>query len=69
MNNFFFQIFKCFKCLQLDVNLLINGDSIFELKKIPDHTIDIVITDPPYGVNYISNWSKDQTRPSKIPIT
>jgi site-specific DNA-methyltransferase (adenine-specific) len=31
------------------------GDSIEELKKINDNSVDCVITDPPYGINYISN--------------
>lgn len=30
---------------------LINGDCLEEMKKIPDKSIDLVLTDPPYGVN------------------
>jgi len=44
------------------------GDSVKVLETLDDSSIDIVITDPPYGVNYTSNWSKDQSRFSKIPI-
>ena len=29
---------------------LINGDCLIEMKKIPDKSIDLVLTDPPYGV-------------------
>ena len=28
---------------------LIHGDCLKELKNIPDNTIDMVLTDPPYG--------------------
>ena len=39
-------------------NKLICGDCISELGKIEDSSIDIVITDPPYGIDYSSNRSK-----------
>lgn len=39
-------------------NKLINGDCIQELEQLEDSTIDIIITDPPYGVNYKSNRSQ-----------
>jgi len=38
-------------------NKLICGDCIIELENIKDASIDIVITDPPYGIDYISNRS------------
>jgi len=31
-------------------HFLVNGDSLKILKKIPDNTIDLIITDPPYNV-------------------
>jgi DNA-binding transcriptional MerR regulator len=39
-------------------NKLICGDALIELEKLEDATIDIVITDPPYGIDYISNRGK-----------
>lgn len=39
-------------------NKLICGDCVVELEKISDASIDIVITDPPYGIGYISNRSQ-----------
>jgi len=39
-------------------NKLICGDAIIELEKLDDASIDLVITDPPYGINYKSNFSK-----------
>ncbi|MEK6881710.1 MAG: site-specific DNA-methyltransferase [Nanoarchaeota archaeon] len=35
--------------LQKDLNKIICGDAIEELKKIPDESIDLVLTDPPYN--------------------
>lgn len=34
---------------------LIHGDCLVEMKKIPDKSIDLVLTDPPYGMNYQSS--------------
>jgi DNA modification methylase len=31
---------------------LILGDCLQEMKKIPDKSIDLVLTDPPYGVDF-----------------
>jgi site-specific DNA-methyltransferase (adenine-specific) len=39
-------------------NKLICGDCLIELEKIEDASIDIVITDPPYGIDYVSNRSE-----------
>src|SRR5690625_4424208 len=30
------------------------------MKRIPDESVDLIVTDPPYGINYYSNWSKDR---------
>jgi site-specific DNA-methyltransferase (adenine-specific) len=32
-----------------------NGDCLEVMKELPDNSIDCVITDPPYGINYLSN--------------
>lgn len=29
---------------------LICGDAIEEMQKLPEHSVDLVLTDPPYGV-------------------
>ena len=34
---------------------LINGDCLEEMKNIPDGSVDMVLTDPPYGMDYQSN--------------
>lgn len=35
------------------------GDCLELLQEIPDKSIDLVITDPPYGMNYNSGWYKE----------
>lgn len=35
---------------------LIQGDCLEEMKKIPDNSIDLVLTDPPYGVLKDFSW-------------
>jgi site-specific DNA-methyltransferase (adenine-specific) len=37
---------------------LILGDCLEVLKTLPDKSVDAVITDPPYGINYIPAWKK-----------
>lgn len=39
----------------LDPNLIL-GDCIEELTKLPDNSIDCLLTDPPYGIGYQSNF-------------
>jgi site-specific DNA-methyltransferase (adenine-specific) len=34
---------------------LILGDCLEEMKKIPDKSIDLVLTDPPYGIGVCKN--------------
>lgn len=37
------------------------------LKTLPDNSVDLLVTDPPYGIDYQSMWCKDKTkRMSKI---
>lgn len=40
--------------ISMDENLIL-GDAINGLQKIPDNSIDCVVTDPPYGIDYQSN--------------
>ena len=40
--------------------MIIHGDSINELKKLDDNSIDTVITDPPYGLSFMGKrWDYD----------
>jgi len=37
----------------MKTNIIIQGDSIEELKKLPDNSIDAIITDPPYELGFM----------------
>jgi len=52
------------KTVNISDNIL-NGNSLEILKTLDDGSIDVVITDPPYGVNYISNRSKIDNKITK----
>ena len=36
------------------------GDCLKLMKNIPDGSVDLVVTDPPYGVNFVSNYRKEK---------
>lgn len=45
---------------------IIHGDSIAELEKLADNSIDCVITDPPYFIDKLdNNWSADEVASDK----
>jgi len=46
-------------------NKLINGDSLEELKKIPDETFNLVFADPPYNLQLKS----ELTRPDSSKVS
>lgn len=37
-------------------NKILNDDCMNILKQLPDKCIDLVLTDPPYGMNFCSNY-------------
>ena len=45
-------------------NKLINGDSLKELKKIPDETFDLIFADPPYNLQL----KNELTRPDRTKV-
>jgi DNA modification methylase len=41
------------------LNTIINGDSLEKLKLLPNDSVDLVVTDPPYGYSFMGkNWDK-----------
>lgn len=42
----------------MEVNKVVCGDAIKLIKQIPDESIDLVLTDPPYGIHYRSGKGK-----------
>ena len=51
---------------KINPSLLINGDCVEELKKIPDHSINLILCDPPYNLakystgNMTFDWRTDR---------
>ena len=48
------------------LNKITQGDCLEMLRKTPDGSVDLVVTDPPYGIDYRSNWSKDAEYRAKV---
>ncbi len=44
--------------------MIVQGDCLEEMRKMPDNTIDFIVTDPPYGLHFMGKqW--DDTVPNK----
>lgn len=41
---------------------LIHGDCLEQLKNLEDNSVDLVLADPPYGMDYQSAWRTDKTQ-------
>lgn len=46
----------------MKLNTIIQGDCLEVMKNIPDKSVDLVIADPPYGVNYDGGVTNDIKR-------
>lgn len=44
---------------EIPINQIVFGDCVEEMPKLPDDIADLVLTDPPYGVNYQSRLRSD----------
>lgn len=44
--------------MQNTLNTVINGDCLEVMKNIPDKSVDMILTDPPYGMDFRSNHRK-----------
>ena len=48
---------KCHQMSSLDyLNKVVLGDCLEIMQQLPDKSIDLVLTDPPYGIDYNPNW-------------
>lgn len=41
--------------MELKLNTIYNEDCLVGLKRVPDNFVDLVITDPPYGIKFGTN--------------
>jgi len=51
---------KLNKLIEEDLNKIILGDCLKEIPKLDNELIDCVIIDPPYGIDYQSNYKKEK---------
>jgi DNA modification methylase len=42
----------------MEINKVIMGDSLDIMKTLPDKSIDLILTDPPYGINENNKFNK-----------
>ena len=53
---------------ELPLNQILCGDCVEVLKGFPDNSIDLVVTDPPYGLSFMGkDW--DKALPSREAFT
>ena len=52
----------------MNENKIIHGDCINEMQKIPNNSIHLIITDPPYGDNVGYGWNNKKIKNNKNPL-
>lgn len=50
----------------VELNKIYNKDCFETFLEIQDKSVDIILTDPPYGIDYQSNWGRDGEKLKKI---
>lgn len=53
----------------IQANTVITGDSLTVLRDMEADSVDMVITDPPYGIDYQSGRKEKASRLAKSPTT
>jgi len=48
--------------MTLEINKVYNIDCIEGMKMLPDNSVDMIFTDPPYGIDYLSNRTDNHDR-------
>lgn len=44
--------------MSIQLNTIYNEDCLETMKRMPDNFVDLIVTDPPYGMDYVSSWRK-----------
>jgi len=52
----------------MEQNKIIHGDCIKEMQKIQNNSINLIITDPPYGDNVAYGWNNKKIKNNKNPL-
>jgi len=50
----------CYEPDELNINDIYHGDCLDLMKKIPNESIDMILTDPPYSINFRSGYRKNK---------
>jgi DNA modification methylase len=50
----------------METNKIINGDCLKLIKDIPDNSIDMILTDPPYFDNLKANWNAKEQYVNRV---
>jgi DNA modification methylase len=56
----YFSLFTGIGGFEMKQNIIIKGDCIEEMKKLPENSVDSIVTDPPYGLSFMGKkWDYD----------
>ena len=44
------------------IDKIYNMDCLDFMKSMPEKSIDLILCDPPYGINYLSNWTNNHAK-------
>ncbi len=53
---------------KLETNKIFHGDCIKIMKRFPNNSIDLIITDPPYGDNIAYGWNNKTIKNNQTPL-
>lgn len=56
------KILRDYLYYETELGSLYLGDCLSILPLIPDNSVDLVLTDPPYGINYLSHWTDNHDK-------
>lgn len=54
--------------MDLPINQIVQGDCIEVMKKFPNNSVDLIITDPPYGDNMAYGWNNKTIANNQNPL-
>lgn len=54
--------------INIQENTIIHGDSLTVLRQMEAESVDAIITDPPYGIDYRAHWTKSVVKNDNAPF-
>lgn len=52
--------------MKFELNKIYNMDCLEFMKQVPDNYFDLVLTDPPYGMDFQCNFRDEKNKHKKI---